>query len=198
MLLVQLLLVEELLISTIYLWSQPKCCGVKISSYLMFGTIIIFFSDWMWRRSHICSSGLNDLGWTSSSWVFSATDNCLHLAERGSYLSTCCVQSSYTTRLARTSYKIEQIISNVEGAVFSEGCTAYISFPHFSCWNCLLKAHFQLPWTFSTFVITTRRTNPAFKLNFTWKGFNIQCSKMFPSLGVDYLCLDSALQFCHW
>ena len=56
MLLVQLLLVEELLISTIYLWSQPKCCGVKISSYLMFGTIIIFFSDWMWRRSHICSS----------------------------------------------------------------------------------------------------------------------------------------------
>lgn len=64
------------------------------------------------------AQGLPDLGWTSSSRVFCVTDKCLHLAERGGYLFTCCAQSNCTTRLARTSYKIEQIISNMGGSLF--------------------------------------------------------------------------------
>ena len=47
-----------------------------------------------------------------TSRVFSVTDSCLHFAECGSYLLTCCVQRNCTIKLARTFCKTEQIILN--------------------------------------------------------------------------------------
>ena len=128
------------------------------------------------------AQGLTDLGWTPSCRVFCVTDNnCLHLAERDGYLFTCCAQSNCTTRLARTSYKIEQIISNVGGGLFWGMYSIHFLSSLFVLELSLaliqpsdrrgatgVNAHFQLLQTFSTFLITTRRTNPA--LNSTLLG----------------------------
>lgn len=114
--------------------------------------------------------------WAELSALCVTENNCLHLAERGSYLSTCCARSNCTTRLARTLYKIEQIISNVRGGLFRGMNSIHFLSSLFILELSLalirpsdrrgatgVDAHFQLLQTFSTFVITTRRTNPAFK-----------------------------------
>lgn len=157
------------------------------------------------------AQGLPDLGWTSSSRVFCVTDKCLHLAERGGYLFTCCAQSNCTTRLARTSYKIQQIISNMGGSLFWGMYSIHFLSSLFILELSLalirpsvrrgatgVNAHYQLLQTFSTFLITTRRTSPALNSTLLGKDSTYNVLKMFPSLRIDYLCLYSALQFCHW